>query len=195
MKAVRFPKSVQPLLVPIDRIHQHPNNPNNGDLDIIIESIQKSGFVSVITADAHTGEIIAGNHRYQALLALGAKEAPVLWVDHWSKDDALTYLVGDNETGRRAVMNKRELADILVYLRDTQNGLVGTGHDEETLLKLMEEVLAQEGQIPETPGFGEFAPSGIFQIVIDFEDSEARDTAYAALEFTDPQWAIRKVNL
>lgn len=125
MTAVRFPKKVEPLLVPIEQVHQHPDNPNNGDLDELIASIQRFGFVTVITADAKTGEIIAGNHRYQALLALGATRIPVLWVDHWGNDDRLGYLVGDNEIGRRARMDKSALAEILTYLKTTEMGLLG----------------------------------------------------------------------
>ena len=198
MKAVRFPKKVEPLLVPIDQIHQHPDNPNNGDVDELITSIKRSGFVTVITADARTGNIIAGNHRYQALLALGATQAPVLWVDYWDRDDALTYLVGDNETGRRAVMNKKELADILLHLRDTERGLEGTGHNEETLLRLMQEVLAEQNPLDQTPGFGgDLAPSGIFQVIIEFDNARDRDEAYESIrdEYEGYDGVVRTANL
>jgi hypothetical protein len=195
MNTVRFPKAVEPLLVPIDQIHPHPSNPNNGDIDATIESIQKSGFVSIITADSNTGEIIAGHTRYAALLALGSKQAPVLWVDHWSKDDALAYLVGDNEVGRRARMDKHQLAHLLTHLRSTEQGLRGTGHDDDTYYRLLQDLAADMNKIPETPGFGgNIAPNGIFQVVIDFDNPEERDEAYEYLK-GQYDYTARKVNL
>lgn len=196
--SVRFPKKVEPLLVPIERVHQHPDNPNNGDLDELTASIQRFGFVTVITADAKTGEIIAGNHRYQALLALGATQIPVLWVDHWGNDDRLGYLVGDNEIGRRARMDKSALADILTYLYTTEMGLVGTGHDEHTYQNLLLEIANQQlpGIEPHQYG-GNAAPSGIFQVVLDFTNVMQRDEAYDRLResFDEDDAIIRKVNL
>lgn len=198
MQGVRFPKRIEPMLVPIDQIHQHPDNPNNGDLDELTSSIQRFGFVTIITADSQTGEIIAGNHRYQALLALGATQAPVLWVDHWGKDDRLGYLVGDNEIGRRARMNKTELAEILSYLKTTEMGLVGTGHDENTYNQLLLELANQ--QLPNIDAHqygGNLAPSGIFQVVIDFDNAEDRDEAYENIhgEYKGYDGIVRKVNL
>lgn len=182
MKAVRFPKKIEQMLVPIEQIHQHPSNPNNGDLDELITSIQRFGFVTVITADSKTGEIIAGNHRYQALLALGATQAPVLWVDHWGNDDRLGYLVGDNEIGRRARMNKTELAEILSYLQTTEMGLTGTGHDENTYQQLLLELANQQMPGLEAHQYGgDAAPSGIFQVVIDFRDADERDECFINL--------------
>lgn len=196
--SVRFPKKISSLLVPIEQVHQHPDNPNNGDIDELVNSIQRFGFVTVITADANTGEIIAGNHRYQALLALGATEIPVLWVDHWGHDDRLGYLVGDNEIGRRARMDKSALADILTYLHTTEMGLAGTGHDENTYQALLLEISNQ--QLPNIEAHqygGAAAPSGIFQVVIDFDNVEDRDEAYDNIhaEYEGYDGVVRKVNL
>lgn len=198
MRAVRFPKAVEPLLCDITSIHQHPDNPNNGDIDNLVESIQESGFVTVITANAKTGEIIAGNHRYQALLALGATQAPVLWVDHWDNEGALRYLVGDNASSRRAVMDQQHLAGLLSYLRETERGLAGTGFDEHLYLRLLEDLNAQESMLPEVPGFGgDMAPSGIFQVVIEFTSPAERDECYADIvdRFEELEPKIRKANL
>lgn len=198
MRAVRFPDAVKPLLRPISEIHQHPDNPNNGDIDNLIESIQESGFVTVITADSRTGEIIAGNHRYQALLALGATHAPVLWVDHMDKEGALRYLVGDNASSRRAVMDQHHLAELLGYLHDTERGLVGTGFNEHLYLRLLEDLNAEQSMMPEVPGFGgDMAPSGIFQVVIEFTNPGDRDECYANIldRYEELETCMRKANL
>lgn len=195
MKAVRFAEGVKQLLIPIERVKQHPRNPNNGDIENLVESIQQNGFVTAITADAHTGYIIAGNHRYQALHALGAKEIPVLWVDHWDDEGATRYLVGDNQAGKRAVMDPSATLVLLQELNNTAAGLAGTGFEQSDYLRLMEEVL-NNNAIPEQEGFGKgVAPSGLYQVVIDFEEMEdERDEAF--MELTE-RWGsrVRTVNL
>jgi hypothetical protein len=179
MRAVRFAEGVKNLLVPIEQVKQHPNNPNNGDIDNLIESIQVNGFVTAITVDANTGYIIAGNHRYQALHALGAREIPVLWVDHWDSDGAKRYLVGDNAAGKRAVLDPNATLALLQELNNTEKGLAGTGYGQAEYLRLMEEVLAIGQEIPTADGFGHgVAPSGVFQVIIDFEDQDERDEAF-----------------
>lgn len=182
MKAVRFAEGVKQLLIPIERVKQHPRNPNNGDIDNLVESIQVNGFVTAITADVKTGYIIAGNHRYQALHALGSKEIPVLWVDHWDDMGATRYLVGDNQIGKRAVMDPSATLLLLQELDSTAQGLAGSGFEQTDYLRLMEEVL-NSNAIPQAEGFGKgVAPSGLFQVVIDFEGMEdERDEAFMEL--------------
>lgn len=179
MRAVRFAEGVKSLLVPIEQVKQHPRNPNNGDIDNLIESIQVNGFVTAITVDAKTGYIIAGNHRYQALHALGAQQIPVLWVDHWDEEGATRYLVGDNAAGKRAELDPSATLALLQELNNTQQGLAGSGYGQVEYLRLMEEVLALGQEIPTADGFGHgVAPSGIYQVIIDFEDQDERDEAF-----------------
>lgn len=195
MKAVRFPDRLKPLLVPIREVHQHPDNPNNGDLDELITSIQRFGFVTAITVNAKTGEIVAGNHRYQALLALGATEIPVIPVETWESDDGIGYMIADNEIARRAKMDKSQLLGLLKYLQTTEKGLMGTGHNDNTLERLMMD-LAQDMSRLDTPGGfgGALAPSGIFQVVVDFTSPADRDMLYQMLK-EEYGAKVRTVNL
>ena len=171
---------MRPLLVPIDTVHQHQQNPNNGDLDALIESIQVNGFVTAITADARTGNIIAGNHRFQALHALGATEIPVIWVDHMDSSGAVRYMVADNRTGKLAVLDETALAALLTDLSDTDMGLAGTGYDDASYQRLLLDMMA-DPDIPQDGGFGQAAPSGIFQVVVDFEDKDERDFLFGEM--------------
>jgi len=189
MKTVRFAEGVRPLLVPIDKVQQHADNPNNGDLDALIESIQVNGFVTAITADARTGNIIAGNHRYQALHALGATEIPVIWVDHMDESGAVRYMVADNRTGKLAILDDTALAALLTNLSDTDLGLAGTGYDEASYQRLLLDMMA-DPDIPQDGGFGMAAPSGIFQVIIDFEDDrDGRDFLFAEMAERFPERA------
>ena len=193
MKTVRFAKGVQPLLVPMDQVQQHPQNPNNGDLDALIESIQVNGFTTAVTADAKTGYIIAGNHRYQALHALGATEIPVIWVDHMDASGAVRFMVADNRTGKLAVLDDAALAALLTDLSDTDMGLAGTGYDDASYQRLLLDMMA-DPDIPQDGGFGEAAPSGIYQVVVDFEDKDDRDFLFAEMAERFPDTA-RKADL
>jgi len=188
LRAVRFAEGVRPLLVPIDRVRQHAQNPNNGDLDALIESIQINGFVTAITADAKTGNIIAGNHRYQALHALGATQIPVIWVDHMDESGAVRYMIADNRTGKLAVIDQSAVAELLTGLNNTDLGLAGTGYDEQAYQNLLLDMNA-DPEIPDGSGFGHAAPSGIYQVVVDFENGDDRDDLFAELIERFPEQA------
>lgn len=195
MKAVRFVEGVRDKLVPIDTVKQHPDNPNNGDIENLIESIQVNDFYSTVTVDRATGYILAGNHRYQALLALGAKEIPVVYVDK-DRHGTLRVLVGDNKSGRLARPDLAQEIEVLKELATSDLGFAGSGYTQDTFLALLQEV-AGINPIPTADGFGHgVAPSGIFQVVLDFKDEDARDECFATLsdEFGDDA-VVRTTNL
>jgi len=195
MKAVSFAEGVKPNLVPIDQVRQHPDNPNNGDVDALIESIQVNGFYTTITVDRATGYILAGNHRYQALHALGAKEIPVVWLDK-DREGTVRILVGDNKTGKLARVDQAQEITLLRELMDTDLGFAGSGYTQDSFLQLLQDQ-ANLTPIPTADGFGHgVAPSGIFQVVLDFKDQDARDEAFATLadEYGD-DCVVRTTNL
>ena len=181
MSPIRWAEGVKPLLVPIDQVKQHPSNPNSGDDENLVESIKVNGFVTAITADAKTGYIIAGNTRYRALHALGSTEIPVLWVDHWEGQDSVRYLIGDNASARRAVMDESAELELLKSLMDTDLRLAGTSIDETDYERMLMEGAMDEA--PEGMGFGNnAAPLGLHQIIIDFQDDpDSRDDAFLEL--------------
>ena len=182
MTEVRWAEGVKPLLVPIDQVKQDPRNPNNGDDANLVESIQVNGFVTAVTADVKTGYITAGNTRYRALMQLGATQIPVIWVDHWEGQDSTRYLIGDNASARRAVMdNSAELELLKSLMEDSDLRLAGTSIDETDYERmLMDGALDPE---PEGMGFGAGpALLGLHQVIIDFQDDPgSRDQAFAEL--------------
>lgn len=179
--SVRWAEGVKNLLVPIEQVHEHSKNPNRGDDANLIDSIKVNGFVTAITADAKTGNIIAGNTRYRALKAMGETQIPVLWVDHWEGQDSTRYLIGDNASARRAVMDQSAELELLKSLMETDTRLAGTSIDETDYERmLMDGALDPE---PEGFGFGQGpALMGLHQITIDFQDDEmGRDSAFLEL--------------
>jgi ParB-like chromosome segregation protein Spo0J len=179
---VRFSKSLTPLLVPIDQVKPHPDNPNKGDDEVVLESVIVNGFVTACTADARTGHMIAGHTRLRVLQRLGATHIPIIWEDDWDETGAKRYLVGDNASARKAVMDDAALLEILKELHDVSPlGLTGTSITEaEYEAMLLEDALEAP---PEGVGFGgNPAPAGLHQVIVEFQDDpDSRDEAFAEL--------------
>ncbi len=132
---IKYHDSLRDLMVPIDQVHQHPRNPNQGDPDAIAESIMAHGFFNPLVVQRSTGYILAGNHRYVALLSLGQRVAPVVWADV-DDEQALRILIADNRTSEIAVRDSHELEALLKTLSETEAGLAGTAYDEDAFLEL-----------------------------------------------------------
>jgi ParB-like chromosome segregation protein Spo0J len=128
--------SLQPLLVPADQVRQFPDNPNNGDIDLIAESMQINGVFQPIIAQVGTGYIIAGNHRYVAMLSLGCTQVPVLWMEV-DDDIALRMLAVDNKVARDAIIDSGLMADLLLRMAETERGLLGTGYNDNDLALML----------------------------------------------------------
>lgn len=138
---VRFHEALEPLMDDLNKVTPHPENANNGDVEAIAASILHNGYVDPIVAEKATGRIVAGNHRYHALLSLGADQAPIIWVE---MDDLAgkRYMLADNETARMA---KTDHAQLLMLLNEQvecaggdMNILIGTGYTENYMNVLTE---------------------------------------------------------
>lgn len=137
---VRFHDELEPLMTPMNDVQAHPNNPRNGDIDAIAQSIERNGFVSPVIAQRGTGHIIAGNHRYYALMQLGSDSIPVVWVD-MDDIEAKEYMLADNRTSDLGNYDNSNLVAILTEIEESRGDLHSTGyteHDKEVLKHLSE---------------------------------------------------------
>jgi ParB-like chromosome segregation protein Spo0J len=114
--------------VPVATLHQHPDNPNNGDVDAIAESISVNGFYQPIVVQTSTRYILAGNTRYAAAIKLGLTEVPVVFAEV-DRKAATRILLADNRTSQLAWMDEPQLAGLLESVYETELGLSGTGYD------------------------------------------------------------------
>lgn len=133
MPPVRFSAGVEPLLEDITAVRPADRNPNNGDVEAITESIVVNGFQVPVIARRDTTEIVAGNHRYYALLNLGAHQIPVIWTD---MDDtaAMRFLIADNRMARLGRDDPSLLLDLLHEVTDNSPiGLAGTGFTSQDI--------------------------------------------------------------
>lgn len=128
----RYHTALEPLMVPIESVQQYPDNPNGNDLDEVMQIIQVNGFTTPVLVQTSTGYIVDGNHRYQAVLALGATRIPVIWLDI-DDEEAARMVVEHNRLARLGKDDDAILAGLLDSLAETERGLAGTGYTENYL--------------------------------------------------------------
>lgn len=155
---IHFHETVRHLLEPADNIVPFERNYNNGDIDLIVESLHTVGCYRPIYVGSDD-VIVAGHHLYAALLQEGAEQIPVMRLDYPSTDErAVRIVIGDNEIARKA---RRDDAQLLSLVRDVLGSdLTGTGLSDYDLLRLVDDV--QTG-LPEGFG-GEVAPWPVVQV-------------------------------
>lgn len=153
--------------VPVKKLKEHPRNPRRGDVERIKESIDENGFYGAVVAQKSTGFILAGNHRFKAAVASGAKTVPCHWVD---VDDqaALKILLADNRTSDIAGYDEEALAQMLGELLDSGE-LRGTGYDAGAVGELFKKLgVRKEGLTDpdDAPPLGDVAVSSLGDVWI-----------------------------
>lgn len=123
--------------IPLDKLTEHPDNPNVGDDELVGQSIDQLGFFGAVLVQESTGRVIAGNTRFRAMRAAGADSIPGFWV-RCDDTTALEILAVDNRSRDVAVYKEPALANLLTLIRDERGHLLGTGYDEATYQVLMQ---------------------------------------------------------
>jgi ParB-like chromosome segregation protein Spo0J len=136
-------------LWPIDRPQYHPENPRQGDVGAICESLDAHGFYGAILVQKSTERIIAGEHRHKSMKAKAATHIPVIVIDV-DDDEALDILLNDNATADAADYNRAKLAELLTSIHDRRGNLDGTGHTPERLQELLEDLNGAD-KTPDAP--------------------------------------------
>ena len=129
---MQVPDTLTALAVPIDDVHPYEHNPRRGDLAALTESLEVNGQYRPIVANRRTGDVLAGNHTWQAAKALGWTHIAVSWVNVDDETAARIVLV-DNRTNDLATYDDTALAGLLESLPD----LAGTGYDDAFLAELL----------------------------------------------------------
>lgn len=128
---VKFHPDLEPLLVDINLVRPHPENPSSGDEDEIVTSIEVNGMYRPIYVQQSTCYILAGNTTYAACMNLRALRIPVIWLDV-DDEQALRILLGDNELARLAIVDRALLNPLVSRLLETEMRLLGTGYREHS---------------------------------------------------------------
>ena len=161
-------------MVSVGDLVVHPNNPRQGDIGSLVQSIETNGWFGSIVVQRSTNRVLAGNHRLMAAQITGMEEIPVYWVD---VDDATAtrILLADNRTSDLAIYDDSSLAELLSGLADTEVGITGTGYDDSDLEALLFELdndksygtLAEDNETPKERA-ETIEAAGIRSIIIPF---------------------------
>lgn len=133
--------------VALDQIKYWEDNPNEGDIGAIIESIRRFGYNDVVHLWQHR-ELRGGNHRIKSLRILlesewgpfgdcirdngGGVEVRYTDISHMSKSEADAFGIALNRLTRRGADDPLRLASLLIELEPL--GLLGvTGYDGDDL--------------------------------------------------------------
>lgn len=130
--------------VEVERLRQHPDNPNQGDFGAIYALIKENGFYGELIVQVEEwhevdgsrepwkGVILAGNHRYGSGVELGYKKLPVAWIDV-PPTRQMKILLGDNRASDLRDYDQQGVATILKNIYEEEGSLEGTGYDEDDL--------------------------------------------------------------
>jgi DNA modification methylase len=141
---------------PIARLFPSPTNPrihSPEQIEQIARSIQQFGFVNpILVGDDH--QIIAGEGRFRAAVALKMREIPVVVLRHLSDVQRRALAIADNRLAQNAGWDEQRLREQLVSLRDEEFNLDLLGFDEQELARhLPDEDTAGLTDEDETPAF------------------------------------------
>tara|TARA_Y100000004_G_scaffold173473_1_gene211380 strand:- start:6086 stop:7354 length:1269 start_codon:yes stop_codon:yes gene_type:complete len=124
--------------VALDDLVEYPDNPREGDIGAIMESILENGQYRPLIVNARNNRILAGNHTYKALKELSETEAFVTFVDVDELQEKKIVLA-DNRTSELATFNNFELSKMLTQLAE-EDELKGTGYDLDDLDSMIKEL-------------------------------------------------------
>lgn len=169
--------------VAISELQPHPKNYRKHPEDQLLhiaQSLREHGqYRNVVVAQ--DGTILAGHGVVEAATSIGWEEIEVVRLpispDHPS---AIKVLTGDNEMGRLAEVDDRQLAEHLKGLAELDE-LLGTGFDDQMLASLvyvtrMESEIASMNEAAHWVGMPDFEAAGSdLLLVLHFESEEERE--------------------
>lgn len=139
----RGPDSLRPLLVPVESLRTHPENPRRGDVPTIVRSLDAFGQLKPVIVKELDGQqtIFAGNHTYRAARELGWSHIAVSAPVYLSDEEAERYLLMDNRAADLATYDYGELTTLLAE-REVAGTLERTGFTPEELADLRKDAAA-----------------------------------------------------
>ena len=145
--------------IPLDTIQTHPENPNQGDVGAITQSLKHHGQYRAIVVSEATGNIVAGNHTYLAAKANGETSMLAHLIPGLSLEDEKRIMVADNQYARLATSDDALLVELLTELAGSQDGLIATGYDGDDLDLLIADLdTSQFLPVEDTPRLDELQP-------------------------------------
>ena len=194
--STRIPAELADLAVPLDSLIPYPDNPRQGDVGAIVESLQAHGqyrpvVVNLGTHPGWTGDpntVLAGNHTVAAAVSIGWTEIAATFVDV-DDDTALRIVLVDNRSNDRADYDVAELVDQLTGLAATPLRLEGTGFELDDVDALVRRLAGYkapsfdlDNEWDGMPGYESDDLEGAFRVAIRFVTMEHADEFFRLID-------------
>jgi len=121
--------------VDIDTLKEYPDNPRQGDIYKISESLNQHGQYRPLTVNKRDMTILTGNHTWKAMKQLGWKTCIVTYVDV-DETQAKKIVLVDNRLGDIAGYDDELLSKMLQEIVDSGDYL-GTGFNAREIDELL----------------------------------------------------------
>ena len=150
--AEQIAKDLKGLSTPIKDLKPADRNARKGDVDAIRKSYERFGQRKPIVAHRQTKKIIAGNHQYQAAMALGWENIAVVFVDD-DVETATAYSIADNRIGQLGEWDVQELVAAFEEISADDLETVGFNDiDVEDFRALLDEHMMTVTAVPDQGG-------------------------------------------
>ena len=184
--------------VKLSDLNIEPTNPKEHDVEKIMLSIERFGFINPFIKNMETGKLLAGHGRKKALELMRRKEltipdrlkeedgdwlVPVVsGVQFDTEEEAMAYIIADNRLVELGGWNTPELLEAIAEIQESSPDLDDIGFNERELDLLYEET---EGPIDFDTGEPEptveFEENKYFDIM--FEEEYQQQVFYQFLDF------------
>jgi len=143
-------------LMPLGDLRPHPKNPSEITEEAVrklADAMQQHGFTSPIEIQVGTKLIVAGHRRFAAAKLLGLKLVPVL-ILNLTDEEALAYLIANNQHGKDHRWAKPQLADVVIELEQLGFAPDQLGFSEKDVERLfdLDKGEEEEGEAAATDG-------------------------------------------
>jgi len=130
--------------VPIDDLILYGDNPRQGDIGVIAESLKELDQFRTVVVNANPDadtymNIAAGNHTVQAAKWIGWDQIQVGFVE-LTDDEFKRVVLVDNRSNDLATYDSAVLVQMLEELAATDQGLAATGYDGDDLDTLLSDL-------------------------------------------------------
>jgi ParB-like chromosome segregation protein Spo0J len=185
-------------------------NPKDHDLGSLITSICRFGFTAPLIVNDHTGRLLAGHGRAEALLkmwsdgetppkgvsvdkATGQWKVPVVrGISIEDEREADAYLIADNRLTEAGSWHLEDLSSMLADLVKDGVSLDGLGFDGDDLDEMLKDVGGDAKPVPDPPGDpGEDRYKEQYGVIIICDSAEQQEQIYN--EMTDSGYNVKIV--
>lgn len=128
--------------VPTERLKPHPKNPNLHPTNAVLAlqaSLDTYNFTGPIKAQKGSDIIIGGHGLWAAAKMKGLEKVPVVFLE-LSDDQALAYLIADNQLAQLSHWDEKLLTGVLEDLQKQNIDLLNLGFEKDELESLVPEL-------------------------------------------------------